>query len=99
MTTINDCSSTAGITAQPLPLVSPPVLGRLGWLCARCARSYAPDVRECLACAPPYLLQTTYWYYPPYYPPSPPHWYYPPYYPPSPPHTYYSDSTTGGFTP
>jgi hypothetical protein len=64
MTTINDGSSTTGITAQPLPLVSPPVLGRLGWLCARCSRSYSPDVRECLACAPSGWLGYTVYTYP-----------------------------------
>jgi hypothetical protein len=60
MTTINDCSSTPGSTTTPVPpLPMLPVLGRVGWLCARCARSYAPDVRECLACAPPGWLEYT----------------------------------------
>lgn len=42
---------TASAVSTPMPLVCP-TPGRVGWLCARCGRSYAPDVRECLACAP-----------------------------------------------
>jgi hypothetical protein len=65
MTTINGCSSTTGSTSTPVPpLPTLPVLGRVGWLCARCSRSYAPDVRECLACAPPAWLGYTVYTYP-----------------------------------
>lgn len=64
MNTINE-STAASLPVRP----TLPVLGRVGWICARCGRSYAPDVRECLGCTPygppgytttvsyPYVLQ------------------------------------------
>jgi hypothetical protein len=85
MTDMNDVPVTTPVTTGA---VSPPmalgtVVGRVGWLCARCARSYSPDVRECVACVPPGLVQTTYWLYPSSY-----YTY---------PRTYTSD--TGGYAP
>lgn len=73
-------------TTAATPLSTHPVLGRLGWLCARCSRSYSPDVRECVACASQHPLSATYVFYTPSYSLYPPR-------------TYYSASTAGGSTP